>query len=417
MRKLLLLFLLPAQMVFAQTELTLEECYTLARENYPNLKQSGLLTEISALKSENIKTSYLPKINLNGQATYQSDVVKIDIPIPNITIPSVAKDQYKVYLDFQQNIWDGGITGAQKQLEEVALKTGLSQLETELYQLRDKVNQAWFTAFLAKQSISVIETQVEVLEERIKTVESGVKNGVTEKSNLDALMAEKISAGQQISEFESGYEATLKVLSILTGKGINASVKLIQGEPELQASGPLSRPELALFDNQIQQLNASSGILKKQRNPKVFGFGQAGYGRPGLNMLNDKFDTYYLAGLGASWNVFDWNKTKRDRQIIEHQKNIVKSQLETFGQNISILLEQQMASVLKLQKLIGSDAEIIALRESVAKRSASKLDNGEINSADYTTDLNAATLAKLKLETHKIQLQEAIIKYNTIKGK
>jgi outer membrane protein TolC len=402
-------------MVFAQ-ELTLAECYSLARDNYPNLKQSGLLEEISALKSENTKTNYLPKINLNGQATYQSDVTKVAISMPGITIPTVSKDQYKMYLDFQQNIWDGGLTNAQLQLEEAALKTNLSQLETELFQLRDKVNQVWFTALLARQSISVIETQIGVLDERIKTVASGVKNGVTEQSNLDILKAEKISASQQIDELESGYQATLKVLSILIGKEVATSTKLVSNEPQLQDGTGLSRPELALFESQKKQLDASSELLKRQRYPKVFGFGQAGYGKPGLNMMNDKFDTYYLIGVGLSWNVFDWNKSNRDRKAVELQKDIVKSQNETFNQNISMLLEQQIANVGKLRKLIDSDGEIIGLRESVARRSASKLDNGEINSADYVTDLNAATLAKLKLETHKIQLNEAIIKYNTIKG-
>jgi outer membrane protein TolC len=416
MRKLLLLFLIPVRITFAQSGITLEECYKLARENYPNLKQSGLLAEISALKTENIRTNYLPKINLNGQATYQSDVTQIKIPIPNITIPTVAKDQYKIYLDFQENIWDGGISSAQKQLEVATLKTSLSQLENELYQIREKVNQAWFTAFLAKQSVEVIKTQIAVLDERIKTAQSGLKNGVAEKSNLDILMAEKISAEQQITEMESGYETTLKVLSILTGKEITTDTRLVQDEPKLQASEPVSRPELIFFDKQLEQLDASSGLLKRQRYPKVYGFGQAGYGRPGLNMLNDKFDTYYLVGVGLSWNVFDWWKTNRDRKVTELQKNMVRSQSETFGQNISILLEQQMSTISKLQKLIESDAEIITFREDVAKRSASKFDNDEINSSDYTTDLNAAIVARLKLETHKIQLREAIIKYNTIKG-
>ena len=94
MKRLLILLLLPIQMVFAQNEISLEKCYSLARENYPNLKQAEIWQEISSLKKENIKTNYLPQVLLNGQATYQSDVTKIDISMPGISIPSVAKDQY-----------------------------------------------------------------------------------------------------------------------------------------------------------------------------------------------------------------------------------------------------------------------------------------------------------------------------------
>ena len=417
MKKLIILFFLPVQIALSQNEITLDSCYQWARENYPNLKQSKLYSEISELKIDNLKTSYLPGGTLKGQATYQSDVTTVDVPVPGITIPSISKDQYKFYLEFQQNIWDGGTTQSQKALEEAVLKTNLSQVEVELYQLNEKVNQAWFSALMAKQNKAILETQQSVLDEKIKAVESGVNNGVVEASNLDALQAEKLSTGQAILEAETGYSVSLKMLSILTGKNIDESVKLMESTVEPAVNGILSRPELTFFRDQSSQLDTKAALLDHQRYPRFFGFGQGGVGRPGLNMLSNDFQPYYLIGIGMSWNAFDWQKTKREKQIIGLQKDMIQSQQETFEQNINLLLEQQSANIRKIKTLIESDREIIALRQKIARSSASRLENGTINSADYIADLDAATIAQIKLETHKIQLDEAIIKYNTIKGK
>ncbi|MBN1820672.1 MAG: TolC family protein [Prolixibacteraceae bacterium] len=414
MKKFILLLFLPVQVAFGQQEITLKECYHWARENYPNLKQSEIYSGISGLKVENLKTNFLPSATLKGQATYQSEVTKIDIPIPNIDVPCIAKDQYKIYLEFQQTIWDGGLTESQRQLEESILKTTLSQLETEIYQLNEKVNQAWFAAISANKTREILETQKNILNEKLKSLESGIKNGVIEISNADVLKAEILNTDQTIIEIQSGYQTAIKILSLITGKELDNAI--LKTEPVLKSNVDLNRPELALFESQADQLDNKALLLEKARNPKIFGFGQGGIGRPGLNMLSNDFNPYYLVGVGISWNPFDWQKTKREKQIIGMQKDLILAQQETFEQNILILLEQQLETIQKTEKLIETDQQIIILREKIADVSASKLKNGTINSADYVTDLNAATIAMLKLETHKIQLEEATIKYNTIKG-
>jgi outer membrane protein TolC len=176
------------------------------------------------------------------------------------------------------------------------------------------------------------------------------------------------------------------------------------------------RPELDLFGKQSELLDASAELLKKQRNPKLFGFGQAGYGKPGLNMLNSEFDTYYMVGVGFNWNVFDWKNTARQMQILKFQQDIVQSRQESFVRNIDLATDQQNRQIDQLAELLKTDEDLIAVRERITKTSASKLDNGAITMADYIQDLNAETTARLTLETHKIQMKEAWIKLGNIRG-
>jgi len=413
---LFIVLLLPAHLLIAQDAVTLEQCQNWARENHPGLKQLDLYQQILDLKNENNATSFLPQVNLNGQATYQSAVTKIGISLPNIKIPSVDKDQYKFYLDFKQTIWDGGLSKAKELINNAENAGNLQQTEVELYQVKEKVNQFFFTSFLIQENLKILEKKTETLAERRKILESAVNNGMVLSSELDQLLAELIKTDQLVIELKSNKETILYALSILTGKTTEQLNNLKLPEEIGVADLPMKRPELDLFSKQNELLNANSEILQKQRNPKLFGFGQAGYGKPGLNMLNNQFDTYYLVGLGFSWNVLDWKTTSRQKQMIKLQQDIVQTKQESFVRNIDLATDQQNKQINQIAELLKTDQELIVIRERITKTSASKLENGSITMADYIQDLNAETTARLMLETRKIQLKEAKVKLENIRG-
>ena len=408
--------LLPASLLFAQEPVTLELCQQWARENQPVLKQSGLYQQILDLKNENNATTTLPQVTLNGQATYQSSVTKIGLSIPNMNIPTVDKDQYKFYLDLKQTIWDGGLSKAKALINETENAGNQQQVKVELYQLKEKINQFYFTSFLIHENLKILDKKTETLDERRKLIESAVKNGMVLSSELDQLLAELIKTDQLILELKSNLETVQSGLAILTGKNADQFKNLQLTSQPILLDKPMMRPELDLFAKQNDLLNANSEILKKQRNPKLFGFGQAGYGKPGLNMLNNKFDSYYLVGLGFNWNVLDWKNTSRQRQMLKLQQEIVQTKQETFVMNIDLATDQQNKQIAQLTELMKTDQNLIEVRERITKTSASKLENGAITMADYIQDLNAEITARLTLETHRIQLKEAQVKLENIRG-
>lgn len=412
----ILWLLISAAALMGQEPGTLEQCQQWARENHPVLRQSGLYQQILDLKNENNATSLLPQLTLNGQATYQSDVTKIAVPIPNLHVPTVDKDQYKIYLDLRQTIWDGGLSKARELINASENAGNQQQVEVELYQLKENVNRFFFTSFLIQENLKILEQKTQVLGERRKMMESAVKNGMMLSSELDQLLADLIKTGQTILELKSNRETVLSALAIMTGKEAAQLQPLELGNGAIAMDQPVQRPELNLFARQEDLFNANAEMLKKQRNPKLFGFGQAGYGKPGLNMLNSEFDTYYLVGVGFNWNVLDWKNTQRQREVLKLQQEIVKTKQESFLRNIDMASDQQNKQIAQLSELLQTDGELIKVRERITKTSASKLENGSITMADYIQDLNAETSAKLTLETHRIQLKEAQVKLANIKG-
>jgi len=416
MKKIFILLLFPVQLAFGQNLVSLDECYQWARENYPNLQQVGIWQEITQLKKDNLKTGYLPQVSLNGQATYQSDVTKVDIALPNVSIPTVSKDQYKTYAEFRQTIWDGGLTAANSQLEDALLQSNLNELEVELYKLNEQVAQAFYTALVVEKQSEVVHAQKKVLSEKLASVESAIRNGMAEKTSALEIKAELLNLEQHKIQLVAAKNSAMQMLSILTGKTINQDVNLMFNEKPILPGETLSRPEQQFFSNQIAQLETQMALLDKSRNPKLFGFGQAGYGKPGLNMLKNEFDTYYLVGVGLSWNVFDWNKTNRQKQVLTFKQEMIQKKEETFNQNIQLLLAQQQEQINKLEAILETDLEMVQLRTEITKSATSKFENETITTSDFIRELQSETVAKLNLELHKIQLNEAKEKYNLIKG-
>jgi outer membrane protein TolC len=416
-RILFLLLILTTWMAKGQVNaIDLDQCYRLARENYPKLTDTRRQKEISDLRIKNIGIAWNPQLNLNGQATYQSEVTKVNVSIPGITIASPSNDQYKTYLDVKQTIYDGGTTEANRSLERSGLAADLQNFEVEIYSLHQEVNQFYFTTLLMKENEEVLKLKRSVLDERIRVLGSGFKNGVVTARDMDILKAERLLTEQQVKDIHAEKLSALGALGILTNQVLSDSTSLV--EPvKIVKSNEIARPELKYFDLLGNKIDQSSQLLQKTRNPKIFGFGQAGYGRPGLNMLKNTFDPYYLVGLGLSWTVLDWHQTSRSRKILEVQKEMVGSQKASFDQNLSISLFKADEAIKKADQMLKIDEELVVMRTSIAKSSAIQLENGAITSADYIIDLNAATQAFVNQKSHKVQLLYAITNYNTLAGK
>lgn len=397
--------------------LSLKYAYKLATDNYPLVKQRELLTNASKLKSGNFKAGYYPQIALNGQASYQSQVTELPIVIPHVTIPSLYKDQYKAAFDVNQLIFDGGSVNKQIALEDKTLASNEQSLEVQLYTLKNRVNQLFFNILLSQNNIKILELQKDDIKENLIKVESGIKNGVNYPANADVLNAEIINTDEQIIEINAGYNASLKMLSDLIGKTLNEDTKLIMPEyNNVLTDVENKRPELNFYDLQKSMIDVNKSLLSIQHIPKVYGFGEAGYGRPGYNFLSNQFDTFWEVGIKLSWNFWDWNQIYNQKKVLDIQKDIITSQKETFDKDLKISVKNDIENIAKYSELISKDEEVIKLRESVVNSSKSQLENQIITSTDYITELNALTQAKLNLDAHKLQLLFAKLNYITNLG-
>ncbi|AMC11457.1 transporter [Lutibacter profundi] len=401
---------------FGQEKLSLNECYSLVNKNYPLAKQYEMFARQNTLDKEIIKTGKLPKLDFDAQATYQSDVIELPIAIPGVTIASPNKDQYKATISVNQLVYDGGLINASTKVKEVALKAQQKNIEVNLYQLKKEVNQLYFSIILLQEKRALLNAKKKQLVSKLKEVKAGIKFGVLLPTSDKVLEAELLKIEQQYTEIDQNKISLIKTLSSLIDEDISLNVSLENPTILPSVDTEIKRPELDLFQLQKEQINASEQLIAKKNAPKLMGFATGGYGNPGLNMLDNAFQTYYVVGLKLNWNIFDWSARKKEQKSLKITKEIINNQQEIFTLNTNIELDQQQTEIAKITTFIESDKTIIELRKKILKSAESQLKNGVITSSAYITELTNLYEAENNLSTHKIELLLAKTNYKTTKG-
>jgi len=397
---------------------TLDYCLSQAIANHPLFDQYDLLNSTSGLKIKNLNKNYLPDMNINGDAHYQSNVTEIPTVIPSFAPEPLSKDQYKISLDVSEMIYDGGITKRNKDVEYIDNEINQQNVGIDLYRFKDRVISAYYNIIALQESRQLLEITRQNLESRLIEVESGVKNGMVLSSNAEIIKAELLKIDQRYIEIDAGISSGYKVLSILTGDTIAAGTKLQWGNPVIESYAPgHDRLEYNLFSLQQQKAESLKKVASSRLVPKLWAYGQAGYGRPGFNMLLNQFDDYYIIGAKLSWNFYNWNKTRNEKSILDLQKEIVNTSRASFDQSLSVDLERRMAEIVKIETLLPKDQQIVDLRAGIVQTYASQLQNGVITATEYITELHAETEARLNLKIHQVQLVRAKYEYLSTAGK
>jgi outer membrane protein TolC len=398
--------------------LTLEQCYVFASTNSPLAQQKALTFTAGKMAEKNQNLKWLPEVNLNGQATYQSEVTSFPVKLPGVNVEELSKDQYKATLEIIQPVYDGGIISNQKKLQNISANIEGQKVEVDLYQLKSKVNSYFFIALLMDENIKLMKIVQEDLNNNIKKVTAQAANGIATNSNVDVLKAEQLKASQHIIEFTATKKGAVEMLEILTGTAITENISFVRpANAEAVAETVNIRPELKLFDFQKQQFQQQGKLINAKANPKFSFFTNGGYGRPGLNQLKNEFQWYYLGGVKLTVPLTAQFTKQREKNVIKIQEQIVDKQKENFLSSNKQLLAQQKNEVEKYRQLVATDAEIVSLRTKVKENASFKLANGIITSTDYVTELNAENQAMLNQKLHEIQWLQAQYNYQLITGK
>lgn len=409
----------------AQKILTLKECYDMALSANSLANEKATYAGISQLKDENLSKGWLPTLDASGSIIYNSSVIDMSSALSAIPIPGIASavkplphEQYKLTVDINQVIYDGGAIKNAREVERADLLVNEKQTEADLYKLRSQVNSYYFSLMLLDRQKELLYNYLDLIKKRISSMQSAFSNGVIIKSDIDILTSEKIKLEQQQVENEIKKSSLLKILSGLTGSDIEGSVMFVLPVSKDEKGSDLLRPELQLFDLRKEQLEAGMRLIESKRMPKAFGFATLGYGNPpGSNFFKDEFAPYYILGAGIKWNIFDWNKAKNEKQIISFQQGIIENRKKDLSDNLNRLLEAKNAEILSLNTMLESDKELITLRKRITSSAESQYENGTITATEYLNELNSERMALINYEIHKINLALAKVEYLNISGK
>ena len=395
---------------------TLEECWQAAKQNYPLIRQYGLIAKTTELTMANIRKGWLPQVSAQAQATYQSDVtawpdeMKSMMTGTGIDMKGLKKDQYRVGVDVQQTVYDGGAISSQKTIAREQGNVQSAQTEVSLYAVRRRVNEMYFSLLMLDEQIQLNRDLQELLAGNERKLQAMVKGGTAAESDWQNVRAERLNAVQQATSLESQKRMLTAMLSTFCGMEVK-SVKKPEGTTtQSQSTG--QRPEMRLFDAQRQLADAQERGLNAALMPRLGVFAQGYYGYPGLNMFEDmmrhRWSLNGVIGARLTWNIGALYTRKNDKAKLQLQREMTESNREVFLFNNRLEQIQQQEEIARYRKLMADDEEIIALRSAVRKAAESKLAHGIIDVNDLVREINQENAARVQQSMHEIEMLKEI---------
>lgn len=419
--QLTILFVMLSLLLHAQSGqkiIRLQLVIDSAMARYPVSKQQQDFDQVQQLTLQQLNAAFLPGISLNGQMSIQSDVTQLSISMPGFSPPELAKDWYKINLDITQIVYDGGQIKHNKSLEAQQHKIKITELETQENAFKESVSKLYFRALLLKQQIRVFQSMHQSLSATTHEMEAAVENGIVLASGVQQMHVELLRNTSQKLEAEAALEATLAFLNVYSGLQIQPSDSLSSPfivSQERHFSN--QRPEWIGLNLQIEKSGLQQKLIQAKRKPNILAFAQAGYGRPGYNMLDDQFSDYYMIGLRFNYKIWDWKTNQREQSIWQISASIIEKNKQSFEMNQRAAFEAKKAEIQKLKEILTNDSAIVQLQEAISESQRAALKAGILTSAAFLQEVEKLRMALLQHETNKIKLLNAMTELMFITGK
>lgn len=404
----------------AHAQTTLDECIGWAYDNYPQIKEMSLIEMTKGIDLKNAAYAWLPHLNISGKATWQSEVVEMPMDIPGMDI-NIPHDQYGLTAEFTQQIWDGGTSRSQKELAEAGAEVKKTQLETNLWSIRSRVQNVFLGIILIDKQLELNRLLRESLERSSEEVKSRMEAGVALPSDLDQVSVNILSCLQQRASLDADRKSYVKILGLLTGRDMtDVELAVPQDAVNYVDDGARifeTRPEMAFYAAQLKQNEFQRRQLNTLISPKLNLSLQGGYGRPGMNMLSGDFSGYFVAGLKLQWNIGALYTRGLDKRKVNADAQKIDLTRKSFILNSSVEAEQKNNAILKARDVLEKDSEIIALRQRIRASGENQYREGTIKMNDYLSMLDEEYKAKANESMHEVQLMMAVYDMKNTIGK
>ena len=400
---------------FAMSQ-TLEECQRAAEQNFPLIRQYGLIEKTTDLNVANIQKGWLPQVSASAQATLQSDVPAFPDEFQKlyqqmgITMEGLERDQYRVGIDVQQTVYDGGSIKSQKEIARRQGELYSRQNEVTMYNVRRRVNEMYFSLLLINEQIQLNADLQTVLEGNEKKLAAMLKGGTAAESDWQNVRAERLNVVQKMTGLKSQRTALVRMLSTFCAMEVN---RLVKPEiPENTGSTVNLRPELKTIDAQLRLADAKEKALDATLMPRLGVFAQGYYGYPGYNMFEDmtgrKLSWNGIIGARLTWNIGALYSRKNDKAKLQAERETAEANRERFLLDNKMEQIQQNENISRYRQLMTDDEEIISLRSSIRKAAESKLAHGIIDVNDLVREINSENKARVEQCIHEIEMLKEI---------
>jgi len=420
------ILLFPVLIWSQQGILTLEQCIQFALKKNPEIQMQRADQEAAQHKVRELNAKLLPKFDVSTSYRHQSMVPEIDmgskmsLPIP-ITIDPVqigAFDHYEAKVAFSQPLYTGSRLRNAVRISQAQGEAAMAQsLQTESNVIL-KVKSAYMNLLRAQKVLAIAETAREQMSVHLRDVDNFVLQGFARKNELLKAQVKLSETELAVVQAKNAVLLTLAVLENVTGFDFEDDLQVETLEigdievPDLQesiAKATSQRSELQVIHHNLEAAKRGISIAKGERYPSVAAFGSFAYGKPGLDYIKNEWMDYWIVGVGAEWNLWNWGETRSKIQ----QAHLTTSKLENLKEQLQSAIELEVTQVcLKIREAanrIDVTRQLVDQAQETFRVTENSYKQGQVSNTEYLD-------AQMDFTRARIECAQAEIDYNLAKA-
>jgi len=379
------LIFLPGSIRAAQP-LTLEESISIALKNslLISIAKEGV-KGAEARKREAI-TGFLPKFGTTYSYTRYNDTPSIDFPgylmIPAFTLPIGTINNYNWVIEARQPLFAGGGILANYQASKIAEDAALVEETAKSQDVVQDVKIAYYNILRAQRLQDTARQAVEMLAAHRDTAQNFYRVGLIPKNDLLQAEVQLANGKQALVRAQNAVELAKSRLNTVLKRELLLPVEIVdvldykplnQSFQDCLDIARKHRPELKISALKAEQAGKMVRVAQSEFLPSVSLVGD--YTRfgdtPSLSGTLYKEREGWQVMAVASWNFWEWGKTKfrvdagraMENQAIDQAKEL-NDQIAFEIRNAYIVLQESESQIAVSQKVIDQAEENFRISEA-----------------------------------------------------
>ena len=277
--------------------------------------------------------------------------------------------QYQAFVSVKQPLLGNMNLKVYSQKSDISRKQNENSTTMTIHEMEQLVGYQYLLCLKSKAQLKNVTEIVQLIDEQINIMKKLVNNAIYKQSDLMLLEIERQNQKLNTKSFDDEYKSNLYDLNLLCGIKDSARIDIEEIDLQLNQQTITNSQFLTSYKLDSLSILADQSISELKYKPQLSAFANAGYNATGI----PSFDRFGVsAGLTFSWNLYDGNQRKLEREKTnvniqtqqfeknhfvtqqEINKNKIKSQLKALDERRSIL-ENQLLQYDKLYKLYENE--------------------------------------------------------------
>lgn len=317
--------------------------------------------------------------------------------------------QYQSVVSLKKPLFNGSNIKVYSDRADVNRRINENRISLTEHELEKIVSHQYILCLKANKTAAMNIELLKELEDQLQLMQRLVENAIYKQSDLMLMQIEYENYNLNYESSLAEYKSSLNDLNLLCGINDTTTFDLQEIDPQLKTTTAVSSEFLNSFRLDSLNINEEQAISDLKYQPQVIFFANAGLNAVYLPALN-RFGI--STGLSFSWNIFDGNQQKIQKQKTNINLMTLNFEKQNFITLQEINLDNIRNQIASLNKRIMLTDSQLDKYDQLLKAYHIQLSQGEISIIDFKNimkDVAAKKQDRLILEMEK---QALIISFN-----